>query len=313
MQNTPENQFLAFTAALCLGVLFIFGRNQSRLIRESILVGKQNAALAAELEVKRNAAEQASLAKSKFFAAASHDLRQPLHALGLFAASLRETAGRNPADGRKLDQVLSSVDALESLFDEFIQLGNPERDRRRGLGLGLATVKRIVELLGHRVELASRPGKGSVFRILVPVGDAARVRQVPPVREPPVDALYGKLVAVVEDDAAVREGMRELLVNWRCRVADGAGADETALALESAGGPPDAIVADYRLREHQTGLAAIAALRARFRDDTPAVLISGDTTPEIFREAQAARMLLLHKPVQPARLRAALSHLLGKA
>ena len=425
-----EYGLLAIAYGLYLAVLLVFGRDQAALIVRSFTVAHENVELLEELrrktelaEAAQRKAEQASLAKSQFFAAASHDLRQPMQALGLFAASLRETK-REPEDARRVDQILSSVDALDSLFDElldiskldagyvkpaashfpaqalferlkntyaplasktglalhlddagavlntdsvllervlgnlisnalrytsagsvhvrcepkgeriaiavsdtgpgiprdehervfdeFYQLGNPERDRRKGLGLGLATVKRIGQLLGCRVTLDSEPGKGSVFAIEVPLGDPA---QVAPAHAAPsaadVDALRGKVIAVVDDERDVREGLAELLAMWRCKPVAAASARELLEQLELSGVRPDALIADYRLREHESGAGAIAALRARYGAALPALIMSGDTTPEIFQVAREQRLPLLSKPVRAARLRAALQHLLS--
>jgi signal transduction histidine kinase len=427
-ERTMGYVLVAFAYVFYFLVMQGFGRSQARVLRQSIEFSHRNDDLVAALENKtalaesaKRAAERASAAKSLFFAAASHDLRQPLHALGLFAASLR-TGTSDPQQTRRVDQILSSVDALESLFDElldiskldagavkvtrghfhvesvysrlatvhapaaakaglglrfmpteavvetdavllerllgnlvsnairytqrggvfvgcrrrgtawsvevwdtgvgipeaerervfdeFYQLNNPERDRRKGLGLGLATVKRIAAVLGHEVELDSRPGHGSVFRVRVPAGDAARIpTSIAAPRAEALDSLAGKTVAVVEDDAIVREGMRELLGEWRCLVVDGASAADVAAALSRV---PDLIVADYRLREGRNGVQAVAELRAAFGAGVPAVLISGDTAPDIFAAAQGAGLVLLQKPVQPARLRATLTRLLAR-
>ena len=203
-------------------------------------------------------------------------------------------------------------DEHERVFDEFYQLGNPERDRRKGLGLGLATVKRIGQLLGCRVTLDSEPGKGSVFAIEVPLGDPA---QVVPAHAAPsavdMDALRGKVIAVVDDERDVREGLAELLAMWRCKPVAAASARELLEQLELSGVRPDALIADYRLREHESGAGAIAALRARYGAALPALIMSGDTTPEIFQVAREQRLPLLSKPVRAARLRAALQHLLS--
>lgn len=404
-------------------LLVYFSVTQTRAIREALQVRYENAALVAELREQKLAAERANLAKSRFFAAASHDLRQPLQALGLFTASLRD-AERRPEDSRKFEQILSSVDALESLFDElldvsrldagyvqpnivhldtarlfarlesaygpvaaknglelrfrgnppplhcdpillervlgnlisnalrytlkggvlvgwrrrgnrlqlevwdtgigiprsefrqifdeFYQLGNPERDRRHGLGLGLATVKRVAALLECPLSLNSELGRGSVFRIAVPLGDAAQVSAPAPVSFGNIDALAGKVVAVIEDDGMVREGLVTLLEQWRCRpVAAGSAAELTTL-LKGEALIPDVVLADYRLRDHQTGITAIEALRARYGAKLPALLVSGDTTEELFRAARERSLIFIAKPVSSARLRAALLHFLAR-
>lgn len=427
-----EYGLLTFTWGLYVLLLLGFGRNQVALIRESIAIRYRNLDLIEELrekrefaEAARNKAERASFAKSQFFTAASHDLRQPLHALGLFAASLRDEE-RAHGNTETVDQILSSVDALESLFDElldiskldagyirpnlthfpaatvfkrladmyaaaarknklrlrfaptaavlhsdslllervlsnlvsnalrytkrggvlvgcrrhggeialevwdsgigipenqleavfdeFYQLGNPERDRNKGLGLGLATVRRIADLLAHRIEVNSTPGRGTVFRLFVPRGDAQRVAALPaPPREDDVNLLAGSVIAVIEDERAVREGMVSAFTQWGCQVVAAASAEEASDALEQAGLKPDVIIADHRLREHKIGADAIEMLRKRFGAAIPALLVSGDTTPELFRDARERQLVLLSKPVRAARMRAALLHLLVSA
>lgn len=61
-------------------------------------------------------------------------------------------------------------DQLQMIFEEFHQLGNPERDREQGLGLGLAIVRRLATLLGHRIDVQSRVGRGSCFSVALPCG-----------------------------------------------------------------------------------------------------------------------------------------------
>jgi signal transduction histidine kinase/ActR/RegA family two-component response regulator len=416
---------LAFAFAFqAVTVLAVFGRVQAATLRRSVVFGHENAALVEELRVKttlaeaaqRNA-ERASLAKSQFFAAASHDLRQPMQALGLYAASLREMK-REPEDARKIDQILSSVDALDSLFDElldisrldagyvepvpthfaartlfdklaatyapiardgglsldfrsgdlvlhsdavllervlgnlianalryteaggvtvscerregcavvvvedtgigipeaeqervfdeFYQLENPERDRRKGLGLGLATVRRITQLLGIPLKLDSKIGRGSRFTLELRLGEPGRVAQADAPRSAELDSLAGRRVLVIEDEASVREGLVELLRDWRCNVSAAPSAAEALPLLAQA---PEAIVADYRLRDGRNGIEAIGELRQRFGSNLPALLVTGDTAPEIFLAARTHALPLLTKPVRAVRLRAALAHL----
>lgn len=432
LQGNLNYWLLAVAVIFFLAVILVFGRRQAELIRRSIAIGHENADLIEELKLKtaqaeaaQHKAEQASLAKSQFFAAASHDLRQPLQALGLFAASLRE-AKRDADDTRRIDQILSSVDTLESLFDElldiskldagyvkpvpahflvqpmfeqlenayaplarrngldlafedngavlfsdsvliervlgnfianalrytqhggvtvrcvaagerrrievadtgpgipreehervfdeFYQLSNPERDRRKGLGLGLATVRRIGQLLGAPIGLDSGPGRGSVFSIAVPAGDAA---QVAPRRgasgEVDVDTLRGKVIGVVDDERDVRDGLTEVLGLWRCTPVAAATVAELCEKLDADGAQPHAFIVDYRLRDYENGAAAVAALRARYGDGLPALIVSGDTAPEIFKSMQQQKLPLLSKPVRASRLRAALQHLLSSA
>jgi CheY-like chemotaxis protein/anti-sigma regulatory factor (Ser/Thr protein kinase) len=189
------------------------------------------------------------------------------------------------------------------VFDEFYQVANPERDRRKGLGLGLSIVKRLSALLGSQVTLASRPGRGTVFRVGVPAGTAPRVAASGPKAERPgASDLSGTTIVVVEDEYQVLEGMRVLLSGW------GAGVHacttiEEALAAGETGPAPDLIIADYRLREGRTGVEAIDALRGRFGRDIPAVIITGSTMPVHLDEAKSKGFHLLLKPVMPAKLR----------
>jgi signal transduction histidine kinase/CheY-like chemotaxis protein len=204
-------------------------------------------------------------------------------------------------------------DKLREIFQEFFQLANPERDRSKGLGLGLAIVERLARLLNHRLNVASTPGKGSVFAIEVPravakfATDPASVMAVVP------DALDNVFVLLVDDEPMVREGMRGLLASWGCHVVT-AGAGEEALArLEEHERIPDLIISDYRLPGNETGIDAIRRIQASLPGNIPALLISGDTAPEHLAEAKASGYHLLHKPVQPAKLRALLSRVLKEA
>lgn len=356
-------------------------------------------------------AEDANLAKSKFLAAASHDLRQPIHAQGLFLGVLSRTeltaqqhemlanasaasdaaAGMlntlldfsrieagvieplvlvfrlqsllnkierefmSQADAKSLSYrsretalVVQSDPALlelilrnlvsnairyterggllvacrkrgdqvvlevwdtgigvapahqQEVFHEFHQLGNPERDSHKGLGLGLAIAEGLARTLGHSLWLTSTLQRGSVFRLALPIATAATSSVELDAPE------YGKVrsinvrVLVIDDDEAVCVGMFHLLRNWGC-ACDVAGSIEEALELARIHAP-DLVISDYRLREQRTGLEAIAALRTLLRNNLPALLITGDTAPDRLREAQASGIPILHKPVSPSQL-----------
>jgi signal transduction histidine kinase/CheY-like chemotaxis protein/methyl-accepting chemotaxis protein len=195
------------------------------------------------------------------------------------------------------------------IFGEFYQLAAPETRSRVGLGLGLAIVDRLAQLLGHAVELSSQPGRGSRFSITVPV--AAERREIETSISPatPPDPARGKLIVVVDDDPLVLDGMGGILRSWGCDVATGMSADA---ALEKIGGvrTPDLIISDYRLSDGNTGIRAIERLRRALGAEIPAFLISGDTAPERLRDARENGYQLLHKPVPPIRLRAMVNRLL---
>jgi CheY-like chemotaxis protein len=200
----------------------------------------------------------------------------------------------------------------ERIFEEFYQLNNPARDRTRGLGLGLATVKRIVQLLGHPLQLKSTQGKGSKFSIEVPIADPTKIHSISATIEQKVPNLIGgKLILVVDDEESVRLGMQSLLESWGCKSVTAMDAPE---ALQKINGrTPDFIIADLRLRGNDNGIEAIRELRAQLGENIPAVLISGDTATEQLRKVSAAGLTMMHKPLKAVRLRALLNHEFAKA
>lgn len=203
-------------------------------------------------------------------------------------------------------------DQQRAVFEEFYQVDNPGRDRAQGLGLGLAIVQRLANLLDARLTLRSEAGRGSCFAIELPVahdGGAAPGHRLLAPAAAGVD-LTGALVVVVEDEQTILDATRALLEQWGCTViAAVSGAD--AIAQASTGARvPDAIVCDYRLRGDEIGIDVIAQLRGEFNCDIPALLITGDTAPDRIQAIQASGLPVLHKPLQENVLRKALSQLL---
>jgi signal transduction histidine kinase/CheY-like chemotaxis protein len=419
--GTIEGMSVAFLIVMIVVLQTGFVRDNERIFRQSFDIRYENERLIRELQLQRQAviherdrAEEANRAKSRFLAAASHDLRQPLHAISLYSASLSvrnadertaELAGRINAgigslsslldgllDISKLDaeavlpepsifaidalmlrlvsdfrpiavakglalesqcpeRVFVHTDALllerilrnlldnavkytslggvtlhasvdgqrvvisvmdtgdgipeaehERIFEEFYQISNPERDRSRGLGLGLAIVQRLSRLLGIDLRLRSRVGEGSVFTLSLP-----RARQDLPKPEPVAaqgdeadnTLPEGLRVLIVDDEAAIRHGMQTLLDSWGCRVTAVA---DTRGALEAlAAGPIDVVVADFRLRGGETGVALANTARAQY--GAPVLLVTGDTAPDRLREASSFGLTLLHKPLSERELR----------
>ena len=192
----------------------------------------------------------------------------------------------------------------QEIFREFYQLANPERDRSQGLGLGLAIVERLALLLQHRIVLDSELGQGSCFAIVLPAGDAtALVESAAAPAYLGQRDVNGMRVMVIDDEAAVRAGMLAVLEAWGCETVL-AGSEDEALGNLRGHAPPHVIVADYRLRDGKTGAQAIERLRREFGGNIPALIITGDTDPARLREAQASGHALMHKPVQPGKLRA---------
>lgn len=376
-------------------------------------------AATAELRERKEEAESANAAKSRFLAAASHDLRQPLHALGLFVSRLsqmphdletrtlvghvdhsvaalqdlldtlldisRLDAGmvtpkptdfpladlldrlamehEGPArekllafrmrgcpvwlhtDPRLLERILMNflgnamrytsrggillgcrrrgdrlliqvwdtgvgipAEHLQHVFSEYVQLDNPERNRAKGLGLGLAICDRLAQLLGLPLGVRSRPGKGSVFWVEVPLGQ--------PQEKPRAEAADGLAdnrlvgtVALVEDDPMAAAGMAELIAGWGCHAVVAATAADVVRRLDAAGRLPDLAICDFRL-QGEDGISAGMALRRRY-GQIPILLVSGDADDRLIAGASRRGFTLLPKPVRPGKLRAMLQHLLA--
>lgn len=422
MHNTPVHWGVAIGILLFAAVAARFVWTFNQVFLDSLKLRFENVDLVAQLTVQKEAAEAAGLAKSRFLAVASHDLRQPMHALNLYVGSLagldlsdraRKLLGNVRQCGEAMDKMfralldVSRLDAgivqaetrafsMQSMldrvrmefepqardkglelrvvgcsasvhsdpamvermlrnlvlnavlhtdsgkvlvgcrrrkgrlhikvydtgpgiprelhgkvFEEFFQIGNPERDRTKGLGLGLAIVSRLARLLSVNVTLESEPGKGAMFAFELP-----RVRQDDvPIHmrtDPGMRArnnLEGMMVVVIDDEAPILDAMRELLEMWGCRVVTATSGDEALKKLGSSTRVPDILVCDYRLRGDEDGIGVVGALRAEFNDDIPAVLITGDTGPERIREIQASGLKVLHKPLQENELRSVLSRL----
>ncbi len=392
----------------------------SRIHVKSLRLRFENIDLVSQLTVQRDLAEAALSAKSTFLAAASHDLRQPLHALGLFLFSLqrtelnakqreltaniesssnaaremldtlldfskleagaviakpvsfplqlmlrklenefaplaeakdlvyrmRDTAAIAHADPALVELILrnfisnairytergglliacrryGSGIALEvwdtgigipasqhrDIFREFYQLANPERNRNKGLGLGLAIVEGLARAMELQVGLASNPGRGSVFRLVLPAG-VAQHEVKPPAPTPQAGLLGGCKVLLVEDDQAARSAMAGLLREWGCHCEAFELIEEAFDAL--SGFTPDLVITDFRLREKRTGQDVLDGVTERLGHRVPAIIVTGDTAPERLREALASGATLLHKPVAPPALYAAMESLLGQ-
>ncbi len=190
------------------------------------------------------------------------------------------------------------------IFSEYYQINNPERDRSKGLGLGLAIVKRLCTLMDINIDLSSSLGQGTTFTLAVPSGDAAKVSQDRIL--PDVVNLEGVSILVIDDDRDVLEGMRKLLSAWGCKVLLAESAEQAIDVLSKSDNQPSIVFADYRLRQNRTGVEAVQTIFEELNEDIPAVIITGDTSPDRLREAKASGFRLLHKPVTPAVLRATL-------
>jgi CheY-like chemotaxis protein len=205
------------------------------------------------------------------------------------------------------------LDQQESVFHEFVQLHNPARDRSKGLGLGLAIVSRLGRLLGHRVDLRSRPGHGSAFSIDVPFGDPLMIQPAASTGNTPGQIPADALVLLVDDETAILRGMAELFDNWNIDLVTAHSAAEAEQWLATIGRVPDVIVSDYRLPDDTDGIAVITRMQQLFGQDIPAIVVTGDTAPDTILRITRAGFPLLHKPLRPAKLRALLTHLIQQS
>ncbi|WP_451983978.1 ATP-binding response regulator [Azospirillum endophyticum] len=200
-------------------------------------------------------------------------------------------------------------DKLDVIFDEFHQLTNPARDTTRGLGLGLAIVRRLSVLLNAPVDVQSRSGRGSVFAVTVdrleedeapaavPAAPAAADAGVPGM------ALDGMRILVVDDDSMVLSGLLLTLESWGCAFVSASNMREVFAAVDGLEGPPDAILTDLRLPGKVSGFDVIDRVRKLFRTEIPAVVLTGETAPESLLEGQRRGCAFLHKPLHPGDLR----------
>lgn len=412
-----------------------FNEAASALVQSQRLLQTRIGDATAELARKNEQLEIASQAKTRLLAAASHDLRQPLHALTLFSDGLAN-GETDPARLQRIGHIKECVDSLDRLFSELLNLSQldagvlqpqwldfpldrlfeeisrnfravaeqqnlrlvvrktdvwvrcdyvmlsrilnnlvsnslrhtteggilvgarrrgkgvridvwdtgigiaPQHQERvfeefyqvdpngksgprgtRGMGLGLATVQRLAALLNTRVELSSRPRRGTNVRIVVratlPVIGAATAAgsNLPGVVLENEADLQGVRVLVIDDERTILEGLQVVLSNWGA-VVMAAQTRAEALALADAwDSPPDVVVSDLLLQGGDNGLDVIAALERHPRGigaATARLLVTGETKPDRLREVASAGVAVLYKPVSPRTLRQAIGAQLAK-
>jgi two-component system, sensor histidine kinase len=201
------------------------------------------------------------------------------------------------------------------IFEEFHQIGNPERDREQGFGLGLAIVRGLSRLLEHPLVVRSFPERavGSEFALELPAGEAKRAREeeVQSSRRP--HSLAGRRILIIDDERDIRDGLGALLESWGSSVISATGLEEALARQAESAGVPDVVICDYRLRDGATGAAVLAELEGRWQRKVPSVIITGDTSPERIHEAKRSGRPVLFKPVVPGKLRALLTALVERA
>ncbi|MDP2804516.1 MAG: ATP-binding protein, partial [Gallionellaceae bacterium] len=399
--------------------------SQLRQLNEQLETRIEEATRAVRL--KKEDAENANHDKTRFLAAASHDLRQPMHALGLFVGELQSKL-TSPEQTRLVSKIEESVDALSNLLDalldiskldagvvtpnvstfsvesllmriardygplaaqkgvslrvvpnnskvqsdpillgrivanllsnairytpvggsvllacryrsgqlcievrdngigideseqqnifrEFVQIANQERDRSKGLGLGLAIVSRISKLLGHQIVVRSELNKGAVFSVFVPRVNAQesdlnslKLQSEEMQDKKSATDFDSLMVLVVDDDPLVRKSTQGIIESWGCHVSMAASLAQVKEVHSKT--DYDLIICDYRLPDGN-GIEMSDWIQANFNIQPAFILISGDTSPEILQSVSEKGIHLLHKPVRPAKLRSLIQHLIS--
>jgi CheY-like chemotaxis protein len=197
----------------------------------------------------------------------------------------------------------------DDIFKEFVQLDNPERDRSKGLGLGLSIVERAARVLNHRLAMRSVRGRGSCFSLEVPIADPVTSGALPAETHAQRFTFADCTVLVVEDDSLSRRALVDLLRSWNCIVVETRTAEEAQRALAEYC-RPDVIASDFRLPKQQSGIDVVLQARTTLGYEVAAFIMSGDTDADVIATAKSVYLPLLHKPVQAARLRTMLRLLL---
>ncbi|ATN32962.1 hybrid sensor histidine kinase/response regulator [Rhizobium sp. ACO-34A] len=194
---------------------------------------------------------------------------------------------------------------FRTVFKEFARLEEGMRTAS-GLGLGLSIVDRIARVLNHPVQLSSKQGKGTTFRVLMPLdqsvpmgGSVAELARQDKGAQP----LRGLKILCIDNEPKILEGMQLLISGWGCDVQCAGSIEELDTIVAASKEPPDLIIADYHLGDG-SGIGAILRLRALYERDVPALLLTADRTLEVRAEAERQHIALQHKPVRPAALRA---------
>jgi signal transduction histidine kinase/CheY-like chemotaxis protein len=178
------------------------------------------------------------------------------------------------------------------VFQEFVQLDNPERDRSKGMGLGLSIVERLCRLMEIDIRLVSQPGQGSTFELQLPLHSRPSQESERHPRGPKIE-LPALTVLVVDDESMVRTATALLLGELGCQCMEAEDLDSALLATKEK--RPDFLMVDYRLRGVQTGIDVVAALRSIY-PDLPAAVVSGDIGPAQLKAVETAGLVMLHKP-----------------
>ena len=204
-----------------------------------------------------------------------------------------------------------SAEHLEKIFQDFWRAPGASSGAKGSMGLGLSIVQRICQLLGSNIRVKSSPGKGSTFSLELPRGDGKVVDT--PIHGDTISQALGFnrcVVAVVDDNTQGLRSMARLLRSWDCRVVAATAVEEVLTTVIDQDITPQLIIADYHLAQDYKGLSAIEAINAEIAVPAPAIMISSDNSASLIEALDKLGIPLLTKPVDPARLRAMMHHLL---
>ncbi len=203
---------------------------------------------------------------------------------------------------------------LEKIFDEFWRAPGSAGSEKSSMGLGLSIVQRICHLLGTEITVESVAGEGSSFSLNLAPGDAGQLRETA-ATEPVATELgfNGCLVVVVDDNTQVLRSMVRLLQDWDCQVVAATSVEEVLTTIINQDLAPRLLLTDYHLAHGATGIEAIEAINAEITRPAAAMMISSDNSKALREELQQLAIPLLTKPLDPARLRALMQHLLARS
>jgi len=193
---------------------------------------------------------------------------------------------------------------MESIFEEFHQVPRGPGHPREGLGLGLAIVRRLANLLGHPVEVTSELGSGSCFAVNVPRSEAPVAAERYPTAAHPVSSVHlGRRILIIDDDDAVARSTALLLRVGGCDVSVAPDSSRACRGALEASAPPEMLLCDYHLAAGENGVNAVRAVRAALKREVPALLVTGDTSLDVLEAArQLGACTLLRKPVESEEL-----------
>lgn len=203
-----------------------------------------------------------------------------------------------------------SDDQMSLIYEDFYQIENKERDRGKGLGLGLALAKRLSESLEHKIVSKSTFGSGSCFSVLVNIGEKT-VDENQDESFMNIMNLSGANILLVEDDMDVLKATKQLLESWGCKVKTARNKDEVMnLIKENPYDNPDIILADNRLPGDASGIDITYLIQEKLQASIPCVIMTGDVERNHVQSIIDQGFPVLLKPIQPAKFRAMLSHLI---